>query len=73
MAPSMSLTQLNKTSGMPHKLKDFRPIKRKHYKLFLYLGFEWKDRKAEILELNSWNTDMTENPKELPRASEYIE
>lgn len=73
MAPSMSLTQLNITSSMPYKLKDFSPTKIKHYNLFPYLGFELKARKAEILELNTWNTDTINNPKELPRDSEHIE
>lgn len=73
MAPSLSLTQLNITSSMPYKLKDFSSIKIKHHNLFPYLGFEWKARKAEILELNTWNTDTINNPKELARDSEHIE
>lgn len=73
VAPSTSLMWLNTTWSTPYKLHHFSPIKRKQHNLFPHLSFEWKGSKAEILELNSWNTDTTSNPKELSRDSEHFE
>lgn len=48
-------------------------LKKNNFHLLPYLGFEGKVRKAEIQELNSWNTDIINNPEEFPTDFEHFE